>query len=226
MGSKFKNYFIIAFVILLAIIAKTAIKGSIRENASKELESTYTLLNNSSIDTLAVSNELSTRTNIAQDTSVPKESSATFSNPEIMAEQITDGIKISRKETETWILSKLTSYSIGDDSFFNFNYTFRNGYLVCEYYSRDKPLRKYCRVSIPIDDFSRVEESQYHNYLEMFTNGKTMKRYFFENDKEIIDDEMPIPFNFDKEPNLTKRLQKAFLHLKTFYKKSSHKEAF
>lgn len=224
--SKFKNYFIITFIILLVIIAKTTIKGSVREDASKELESSYTPLNNSSIDTLAISNELLTGSNILQDTSVPKESSATFSNPEIKIEEITDKVNISRQETETWILSKLTSYSIGDDSFFNFNYTFRNGYLVCEYYSRDKPLRKYCSVSIPIDDFSRVEESQYHNYLEMFTNGKTMKRYFFENNKEIIDDEMPIPFNFDKEPNLTKRLQKAFLHLKTFYKKSNHKEPF
>jgi hypothetical protein len=209
------------------LIYRTPLKESIRENASKELESTYTPSNNSSsLKTLAVSNELPTRPNIPHDISVREESSTTFSNPEIKTEEITDKVNISRQETETWILSKLTSYSIGDDSFFNFNYTFRNGYLVCEYYSRDKPLRKYCRVSIPIDDFSRVEESQYHNYLEMFTNGKTMKRYFFENNKEIIDDTMPIPFNFDKETNLTMRLQKAFLHLKTFYKKSSHKEAF
>lgn len=225
MGSKFKSSFIVACVILLVIIAKVSLKESIRENASKELESTYTPSNNSSsLKTLAVSNELPTRPNIPHDISVREESSATFSNPEIKTEDITVGIKISRKETETWILSKLTSYTMGTDLFFNFNYSFREGYLVCEYNCRDKPQRKYCRVSIPIDDFSRVEER--YNNLEIFTNGKTMKRYFFENNKEIIDDTMPIPFNFNKETNLTIRLQKAFLHLKTFYKKSSHKEAF
>ncbi|OYU83062.1 MAG: hypothetical protein CFE24_12955 [Flavobacterium sp. BFFFF2] len=225
MGGKFKNYFIIAIVILLIIIAKNALKQSIRENASNELERTYTPTNNSSsLDKLDVSNELPTKSNITQDISVPEEPSATTSNPEIKTEEITDQIKISRKDTETWILSKLTSYSMGTDLFFNFNYSFRDGYLVCEYDCRDKPLRKYCRVSIPIDDFSKVEES--HDFLVIHTNGKTMKRYFYENKKEIIDDSMPIAFNFEKEPNLTIRLQKAFLHLKSFYKKSSHEEAF
>lgn len=229
MSNKFKTSFIIVIVIFLVVIIKIALKESIRENASKELESTYTPP--PSVDTLPASNALPADSSAPPAIYTSEEVSTINSNSEIETEEITDGIKISRKETEAWILSKLTSYTMESENIFNCNYSFQDGNLVYKYdYKSSTPTSRHFihpehnKFSIPINDISKIDE-EYH-ILSITTKNKTMKHYFSENTREEIDDTIKILYDFEREADLTKRLQKAFNHLKTFYKKSNYKEAF
>ncbi len=86
------------------------------------------------------------------------------------------------------------------------------------------PKPTHHRMSVPINDFFKAEHSS--NFFTISTNGKTIKHYFFEDNKERMDNSTMIPFYIDNDPDLLERLQKAFIHLKTFYKKSNYREAF
>ena len=211
MNNKFKNSFIVVIVISLVVIIKIALKESIREEASNELEKTYTPSNNTTSNTTPVFNELT------DSSSAPVKDKTTYENSEIETEEITDGNKISRKETETWILGKLTNYS-GGNHLFNYSFSFQDGYLVFEYdfqITDERPFMPkptHHRMSVPINDFFKAENSS--NFLTISTNGKTIKHYFFEDNKERMDNSTMIPFYIDNDPDLLERLQKAFIHLK------------
>jgi hypothetical protein len=147
----------------------------------------------------------------------------------IETEAIVNGINPSRKETETWILNKLNTYTLETENISNNSFSFEDGFLVHEFDLYVRPTatnnskgNTHRRFSIPINDISKIEKE--YSLIKISTNNRTIKKYFFEKSREELDSEAVVIFSFDREPDIADRLRKAFFYLKTFYKKSNYKK--
>lgn len=224
MNTKFKNSLIVVIVISLVVIIKISMKASVRENALKEIESTYTPSNN-----LPASSVTTSLSEVPLAAEVPEKASRDINSKVFETKVIVDGINTSRKETETWILNKLNTYTLETEIISNNSFSFEDGFLVHEFdlYVRPTPTNNskgntHRRFSIPINDISKIEKE--YSLIKIYTKNRTIKKYFFEKSREELDNETVILFSFDREPDLADRLRKAFFYLKTFYKKSNYKK--
>lgn len=230
MNTKFKNFLIVVIVISLVVIMKIPMKASVRENALKEIERTYTPSNNiSSLNNLPASSETTSLSEVPLATEDSEKASRDINNKVFEKEAIVDGINTSRKETETWILNKLNTYTLETEIISNNRFSFKDGFLVHEFDFYERPTttnnskgNAHRRFSIPINDISKIEKE--YSLLIISTKNRTIKKYFFEKSREELDNETGMLFSFDREPDLADRLRKAFFYLKTFYKKSNYKK--
>ncbi|MEI2709287.1 MAG: hypothetical protein V9E96_09775 [Chitinophagaceae bacterium] len=99
-------------------------------------------------------------------------------------------------------------------------------------YKQAKMIKKHL-ISIPIYDIASVFE--YNGYLGIHTNKETINNLIIPSHEKLfttmpsisdfVNSTFTVKFNFS-QTDLAKRLQKAFLHLKKFYKKPQSKELF
>lgn len=99
-------------------------------------------------------------------------------------------------------------------------------------FKKNKIIKKH-NVSIPIYDIISVYE--YDGYLGIHTDKETISNLIIPSYEKLskstpsisnfVNSTFLVKFNFS-QPDLAKRLQKAFLHLKKFYKKQEAKELF
>lgn len=167
---------------------------------------------------------------------------------------VRDESTASQADTEAWILDKLRKhqrmYSDNESEGFNrqkhdyiFNeFDFDKNYLVIKYKFHayegvDLLGGNYedCMVKIPVADIRinwiDLEEDSFMKKV----NGMTNSFYFMTNKNTIIkecgnnagaSDKFVVGLQYDAETDLYIRLNKAFLHLKEFYKMTVNKETF
>jgi len=143
---------------------------------------------------------------------------------------------VSKEQTVNWILEKLSSYtqdtwvaSYTTDTFFDFS--FDDYYLVItyrqEHSANTTPTYTDGKVMIPIYDLNKVQDLA--TSINFTTESNTIMlfddRYNNPNSKTVTN-EFRLIFKLNAETNLADRLNKAFMHLKTFYQKPPDKEVF
>ena len=149
----------------------------------------------------------------------------------------------TKAETENWILEKLRTNTpkkyyeivgsidgyyptIPSSGWYNMNYSylFDNTNLIIEYeQERGKKTEKY-RIKIPIYDIDKVYD--YRGELWITTKKETIIQYNLTDNTKRVQDYFSTDFNVSSETELCERIQKAFLHLKKFYKKPTSTEPF
>jgi hypothetical protein len=88
---------------------------------------------------------------------------------------------------------------------------------------RNDKTTKY-RINIPIYDIVRVYG--YKGGFWITTKKETIIEYNLTENTKEVNGAFTTDFNINSETELCKRLHKAFIHLKKFYKKPVSKEAF
>jgi predicted RNA-binding Zn-ribbon protein involved in translation (DUF1610 family) len=155
----------------------------------------------------------------------------------------TDNSTASKSETESWILEKLNAntpkryydnvgsidgfYSITPSSGWynkNYHYSFDSYNLVVEYEQERNDKTTQYRIKIPIYDIDRAYD--YKGDFWITTKKETIIVYNLTENTKSVTGAFTTDFNIYSETELCKRLHKAFLHLKKFYKKPISKEAF
>ena len=154
-----------------------------------------------------------------------------------------DNSTASKSETENWILDKLRTNTpqkyydnVGSiDGFYsmspslgwynmNYYYSFDTYNLIIQYeQERDKKITKY-KIVIPIYDIDRVYD--YKGDFWITTKKQTIIEYNLTDNTKRVAGAFTTDFNVYSETDLCKRLHKAFLHLKKFYKKPTSNEPF
>ncbi len=162
---------------------------------------------------------------------------------QIKDEEEVDNSTASKSETESWILEKLKSNtpqkyydntgsingfysSLASSGWYNMNYyySFYSYNLIVQYeQERDKIVTRY-KVVIPIYDIDRVYD--YKGDFWITTKKQTIVEYNLSDNTKRVKDAFTTDFNVYSETDLCKRLHKAFLHLKKFYKKPVSTEPF
>ena len=162
---------------------------------------------------------------------------------QVKDEDEVDNSTASKSETESWILEKLKtntpqkyydSMRLFDDLYsltplsgwynMNYNYSFDNYNLIIHFERElDKNITRY-KIVIPIYDIYRVYE--YEGDLWITTNNKTIVDHNLSKNTKTVTTVFTTDFNVHSETDLCKRLHKAFLHLKKFYKKPISTEPF
>lgn len=149
----------------------------------------------------------------------------------------------SKSDTEVWILQKLNENTpkryydnAGTiDGFYstipisgwynmNYNYSFDTHNLVISYEEENKKKITKYKVLIPIYDIYRVYE--YGGELWITTKKETIIEYNESDNSKRVQSAFNNNFDVYSETDLCKRLHKAFLHLKKFYKKPVSSEPF
>lgn len=157
----------------------------------------------------------------------------------------------SKEQTEEWILSKLNNYvedySIGDafsglgkTKYQTFEFTFEGEALKITYTTETSRHRvsdntfenysKSCYAVIPIADFTDFYKLTFSPYSRNSPSSNCSIRTKFSSiyisEYEGKSDNFSLFIDFSQEDNLDKRLNSAFKHLATFYKKKTTTEVF
>lgn len=148
----------------------------------------------------------------------------------------------TKEATEKWILEKLNRYNISSTSkhpildnnwtsYDGYSFSFNQYYLVVKYsgkayngYSYKNDTKYTCIEKIPIYDITSVSTSG--TSLLISTNKKTIIRWCEGYKNDYVSGLFSLGFSSNSETDLEERLNKAFMHLKKFYKKPQSTETF
>jgi hypothetical protein len=155
-----------------------------------------------------------------------------------------DSLAQSKEDTESWILDKLRMYvrtSYDKDPIVDgdrskkedYSFYFNDNYLVVTYtqsyttkdLTRKIPSRR-CTEMIPIYDIESITMSSSRSILYISTNKETILSKAEKPENNMVSSILSMGFSEDGETDLIARINKAFKHLKAFYKKPVVKETF
>jgi len=162
-------------------------------------------------------------------------------------EEDVDNSTASKSQTENWILVKLRTntpkryydnYTSKNNMIpleerrptgwynMNYYYTFDNNNLIVEYEKEEEnggKMTKY-KIKIPIYDIDMVFESKGDFFIS--TKKSTITYYNLTDNRKFVSGSFFTNLNTYSETDLCKRLSKAFIHLKKFYRKPPATEPF
>lgn len=152
-----------------------------------------------------------------------------------------DNSKASKAETEKWILEKLNTntpkkyFKRLDDSYsphslvpqghyvMNYSYSFDDYNLIIEFEEIIGEKTNH-KIKIPIYDI--IEAYDFQGQFWIVTKKETIVDYNLTYNTKSVTDSFTTYFDVSSETELCTRINKAFLHLKKFYKRQKSSETF